>query len=66
MAAIEFLLDKMKDNLTVFEGTWVNNVMIVFNTTRKPFGGTESGASPCVASRAMAMSSKRILVSEVA
>jgi peptide/nickel transport system substrate-binding protein len=31
------LLDKMKDNLTVFEGTWVNNLMIVFNTTRKPF-----------------------------
>jgi peptide/nickel transport system substrate-binding protein len=31
------LLDKMKDNLSVFEGTWVNNLMIVFNTTRKPF-----------------------------
>jgi peptide/nickel transport system substrate-binding protein len=31
------LLDKMKDNLAVFEGTWVNNLMIVFNTTRKPF-----------------------------
>lgn len=31
------LLDKMKDNLTVFEGTWVNNLMLVFNTTRKPF-----------------------------
>ena len=31
------LLDKMKDNLTVHEGTWVNNLMLVFNTTRKPF-----------------------------
>ena len=31
------LLDKMKDNLTVYEGTWVNNLMLVFNTTRKPF-----------------------------
>jgi peptide/nickel transport system substrate-binding protein len=31
------LLDKMKDNLSVFEGTWVNNLMLVFNTTRKPF-----------------------------
>ncbi len=31
------LLDKMKDNLQVFEGTWVNNLMLVFNTTRKPF-----------------------------
>jgi peptide/nickel transport system substrate-binding protein len=31
------LLDKMKDNLAVFEGSWVNNLMIVFNTTRKPF-----------------------------
>ena len=31
------LLDKMKDNLSVFEGTWVNNLMVVFNTTRKPF-----------------------------
>jgi peptide/nickel transport system substrate-binding protein len=31
------LLDKMKDNLAVFEGTWVNNLMVVFNTTRKPF-----------------------------
>ena len=31
------LLDKMKDNLEVFEGTWVNNLMLVFNTTRKPF-----------------------------
>ena len=31
------LLDKMKDNLVVFEGTWVTNLMIVFNTTRKPF-----------------------------
>ena len=31
------LLDKMKDNLTVHEGTWVNDLMLVFNTTRKPF-----------------------------
>ena len=31
------LLDKAKDNLEVFEGTWVNNLMLVFNTTRKPF-----------------------------
>ncbi len=31
------LLDKMKDNLAVYEGTWVNNLMVVFNTTRKPF-----------------------------
>jgi peptide/nickel transport system substrate-binding protein len=31
------LLDKAKDNLEVFEGTWVNALMLVFNTTRKPF-----------------------------
>ena len=31
------LLDKIKDNLEVFEGTWVNNLMLIFNTTRKPF-----------------------------
>ncbi|KAB2919555.1 MAG: ABC transporter substrate-binding protein [Hyphomicrobiaceae bacterium] len=31
------LLEKMKDKLTVHEGTWVNNLMLVFNTTRKPF-----------------------------
>ena len=31
------LTDKMKDNLAVFEGTWVNNLMLIFNTTRKPF-----------------------------
>src|SRR5262249_56309257 len=31
------LLDKMKDNLSVFEGTWVNNLMVIFNTQRKPF-----------------------------
>jgi peptide/nickel transport system substrate-binding protein len=31
------LLEKAKDNLAVFEGTWVNNLMLVFNTTRKPF-----------------------------
>ena len=31
------LLDKSKDNLTLHEGTWVNNLMLVFNTTRKPF-----------------------------
>ena len=33
--------------------------------TRRPLSGTDSGARPCSASRAMAMSSKRILVSEV-
>src|SRR5215468_8478620 len=31
------LLDKMKDSLAVFESSWVNNLMIVFNTKRKPF-----------------------------
>ena len=31
------LLEKMKDNLRVFEGTWVNNLMVIFNTRRKPF-----------------------------
>jgi len=31
------LLDKMKDNLAVYEGPWVTNLMLVFNTTRKPF-----------------------------
>src|SRR5262249_648121 len=31
------LLDKMKENLTEYEATWVSNLMIVFNTTRKPF-----------------------------
>ncbi len=31
------LLDKMKNDLAVYEGTWVNNLMLVFNTTRKPF-----------------------------
>jgi peptide/nickel transport system substrate-binding protein len=31
------LLEKMKDNLRVFEGTWVNNLMLIFNTRRKPF-----------------------------
>ena len=31
------LLDKMKDNLMVFEGPWVTNLLVVFNTTRKPF-----------------------------
>ncbi len=31
------LLDKMADKLEVFEGTWVNNLMLIFNTTRKPF-----------------------------
>jgi peptide/nickel transport system substrate-binding protein len=31
------LLDKMKDSLTVSEGPWVNNLLVVFNTTRKPF-----------------------------
>jgi peptide/nickel transport system substrate-binding protein len=31
------LLEQAKDKMAVFEGTWVNNLMIVFNTTRKPF-----------------------------
>jgi peptide/nickel transport system substrate-binding protein len=31
------LLEQAKDKLAVFEGTWVNNLMLVFNTTRKPF-----------------------------
>ena len=31
------LLEQGKDKLAVFEGTWVNNLMLVFNTTRKPF-----------------------------
>lgn len=31
------LLDKMKNDLEVFESPWVNNLMLVFNTTRKPF-----------------------------
>jgi peptide/nickel transport system substrate-binding protein len=31
------LIDKLKDDLAVFEGTWLNNLMIVFNAARKPF-----------------------------
>jgi peptide/nickel transport system substrate-binding protein len=31
------LLDKMKDSLAVYEGPWVSNLVIVFNTKRKPF-----------------------------
>lgn len=31
------LLEQGKDKLAVYEGTWVNNLMLVFNTTRKPF-----------------------------
>jgi len=31
------LLEKMKDNVSVFEGSWVINLLVVFNTTRKPF-----------------------------
>jgi peptide/nickel transport system substrate-binding protein len=31
------LLDKMQANLTVHEGYWINNLMIIFNTQRKPF-----------------------------
>jgi peptide/nickel transport system substrate-binding protein len=31
------LRDKMQDNIVTHEGTWVNNLMLVFNTTRKPF-----------------------------
>jgi peptide/nickel transport system substrate-binding protein len=31
------LLDRMKDDLQVYEDSWVTNLMLVFNTTRKPF-----------------------------
>ena len=31
------LLEKAKDRMELYEGTWVNNLMLVFNTTRKPF-----------------------------
>lgn len=31
------LLEKFKDNLEVYEGSWVINLLAVFNTTRKPF-----------------------------
>jgi peptide/nickel transport system substrate-binding protein len=31
------LLDRMKDKLSVNEGVWLSDLMIVFNTTRKPF-----------------------------
>jgi peptide/nickel transport system substrate-binding protein len=31
------LLDKMKDNVTVAEDSWVINLLVVFNMTRKPF-----------------------------
>jgi peptide/nickel transport system substrate-binding protein len=31
------LRDKMKTDLTVHEGYWLNNLMIIFNTQRKPF-----------------------------
>jgi peptide/nickel transport system substrate-binding protein len=31
------LLEQAKNKLAVYEGTWVNNLMLVFNTTRKPF-----------------------------
>ena len=31
------LLDKMPDYRSLFEGPWVNKLMLVFNTTRKPF-----------------------------
>ena len=31
------LLDKMPDYRSLFEGHWVNKLMLVFNTTRKPF-----------------------------
>jgi peptide/nickel transport system substrate-binding protein len=31
------LLARMKDDVSVFEGTWVSDLIIVFNTTRKPF-----------------------------
>ena len=31
------LQDKMKDSVSVFEGSWVINLLVVFNTSRKPF-----------------------------
>ena len=31
------IVDGLKDNANVIEGPWVNNLMLVFNTTRKPF-----------------------------
>jgi peptide/nickel transport system substrate-binding protein len=31
------LLERMRDKVTLFEGGWVSNLLIVFNTTRKPF-----------------------------
>jgi peptide/nickel transport system substrate-binding protein len=31
------LLEKMKDNVVLSEGSWVINLLVVFNTTRKPF-----------------------------
>jgi peptide/nickel transport system substrate-binding protein len=31
------LRDRMKDNVVTHEGTWVNNLMLIFNTTSKPF-----------------------------
>ena len=33
----EQLLSKDKDKWVVHEGTWVNNLMIIFNTKKKPF-----------------------------
>jgi peptide/nickel transport system substrate-binding protein len=31
------LLDKMRHNLRVFEGSWVSNLILIFNTRRRPF-----------------------------
>jgi peptide/nickel transport system substrate-binding protein len=31
------LLDRMKNDVRVYEGTWVSNLMLIFNTRRKPF-----------------------------
>lgn len=36
-AELKQLMDKGKDKFQVFQGTWVNDLMLVFNTTRKPF-----------------------------
>ncbi len=31
------LLDRMKNDVRVYEGSWVSNLMLIFNTRRKPF-----------------------------
>ena len=43
----------------------VDRLALLRSTTRWPWAGTDSGVSPSVAMRAMAMSSRRILVSAV-